>query len=641
VDFVVRASWLLVTGALAVLPCAAGAAAQGDHLSSLVEKSRQLRLAERPEWRKLVHYVPNAVAPGWHSLVDSPQFFNAADGKLDPRSELEATLASFYSGIEETPERQHPQCAFIARRAWLDRELGFDWNRMPRRECKRYRDWHAALNPKGLTLVFASAYLNNPGSMYGHTLLRIDAQDQNERTRLLAYTVNFAAATSETNGLAFAVNGLLGGYAGTFSVLPYYLKVREYSDMENRDLWEYELNLSPDDMERVLMHAWELLPAYFQYFFFDENCSYHLLGLLQVARPELELTAPFRLWALPSDTVRALTRQPGLVTRTVYRPANATIIGQRLNRMSGEERTIAKELSLRKASATDPRLRALPADRAAAVIETSHDYVNYRRATGEKDVAEPGGLARELLVARSRLDAPAQAADVPEPRVRPDQGHGSSRIVLGAGRHAGRDYQEVEARATYHDILDAGEGYPPGAQIEFFKLALRHDRSGATRVERFTPLEIASLSPRDEFFHSGSWRIEAGWKRAFVRDGAEPLIAGVEGGAGGAWSGLGGRATAYAMAEAAGRLHSDLEKGYSAGAGTRAGALIDATPRWRLHGHLQGLKYFLGERDTARSVGLQQRIAVDRDLALRLDLSRKSESGRTFNDGSLSVMLYF
>ena len=87
--------------------------------------------------------------------------------------------------------------------------------------------------------------------MYGHTLLRIDARDQDERTRLLAYAFNSAAAVQEPNGLTFAVQGLLGGYPGTFSVLPYYVKVREYTDLENRDLWEYELALETHEVAEI------------------------------------------------------------------------------------------------------------------------------------------------------------------------------------------------------------------------------------------------------------------------------------------------------------------------------------------------------------------------------------------------------
>jgi hypothetical protein len=75
--------------------------------------------------------------------------------------------------------------------------------------------------------------------------------------------------------------------------MPYYLKVREYSDLENRDIWEYELNLTPEEIDRLLMHAWELGPIHFDYYFFDENCAYHLLGLLEAARPDLTLTEGF------------------------------------------------------------------------------------------------------------------------------------------------------------------------------------------------------------------------------------------------------------------------------------------------------------------------------------------------------------
>ncbi len=70
------------------------------------------------------------------------------------------------------------------------------------------------------------------------------------------------------------------------------------------------------------MHVWELGPTRFDYYFFDENCAYHLLSLLEVARPGLQLTDRFRWWAIPSDTVRAVTDQPGLLKRVVYRPAS-------------------------------------------------------------------------------------------------------------------------------------------------------------------------------------------------------------------------------------------------------------------------------------------------------------------------------
>jgi hypothetical protein len=631
----------LVFAALSLFQASAFASTDNAYLAKLIAKSKQLQLAERPEWLKLVHYVPNLLASGVHGLVDSPGFYNAPDGKINPQAELEATLTSFYSEIEESNEQQNPQCLFVARYSWLNQQLAFDPQRLPQHECKRFKQWHAALDPSGLTLIFASAYLNSPSSMYGHTLMRVDAKDQDEHTRLLAYAVNFAANTNETNGLLFAVNGLFGGYPGAFSILPYYAKVREYSNLENRDLWEYRLNLTPEEVDRVLMHAWELGSIYFQYFFFDENCSYHLLALLQVARPELDFTSQFRWWAIPSDTIRAITRHSELVREVVYRPSNATVIRHELSLMKPQERRLVKELSVRRISLNDPELSALAGDRAAAVLEAGQDYISYRRAAGKNDVSEPTALARELLTARSQLGTVAQTPDVPVPKVRPDQGHGSSRAVLGAGRKDGSNFQELQARATYHDIMDSDGGYARGAQIEFFSLALRHYDFGTTRVEQFTPINILSLSPRDDFFQPMSWKIEAGWQRVRIRDGSETLAFSLDGSIGGTWSNQHNTLLWYALLDGSSRIDADLVNGYALGSGASVGGLFDFNPRWRIHGYARSLRYFLGQQDTPVTLGIEQRYTLGSDSALRLDISRNRELQWTYNSGSLSVLFYF
>lgn len=631
----------LVFAALSLLQASAFATTDNVYLAKLIAKSRQLQLAERPEWLKLVHYVPNLIASGVHGLVDSPGFYNAPNGKTNPQAEVEATLTSFYSDIEESNEQQNPQCLFVARYAWLNEQLAFDPHRLPGKKCTRYQQWRAALDPSGLTLIFASAYLNSPSSMYGHTLLRVDAKNQNEHTRLLAYAVNFAANTNETSGLLFAVNGLFGGYPGAFSILPYYAKVREYSDLENRDLWEYRLNLAPEEVDRVLMHIWELGSVYYQYFFFDENCSYHLLALLQVARPELDLTSQFRWWAIPSDTIRAVTQHSELLKEVVYRPSNATLIHHELSLMNPQEHRLVEELSLRRISLDDPGLSALPEARKAAVLEASQDYISYRRTIGKYDVPEPAALAHELLTARSHLGTVTQTPGVPVPKVRPDQGHGSSRAALGAGRKDGSDFQELQARATYHDIMDSDDGYARGAQIEFFSLALRHYDSGTTRVEQFSPLNILSLTPRDAFFQPISWKIEAGWQRVRIQNGSETLAFSLDGSMGGTWSNQRDTLLWYALLDGSSRVNSDLVNGYALGTGASVGGLFDFNSRWRIHGYARSMRYFLGQLDTPVTLGIEQRFTLGSDSALRLDLSRNRELQWTYNSGSLSVLLYF
>jgi Domain of unknown function (DUF4105) len=620
-------------------------ASAATYLDELKGRSRDLHLSEQREWQRLMHYVSNLITPGVHGLADARRFYLAPDGKTNPQSELEATLTAFFSDVQETDKEQNPQCAFIARYHWLDSQLGFDPGRLKKQACRRFEEWRESLNPAGLTLIFPAASLNDPSSMYGHTLLRVDAKDQDEKTRLLAYAINYAANTNETNGVAFAINGLLGGYPGTFSMMPYYLKVREYSDMENRDVWEYELNLTPEEIDLVLMHVWELGPIYFDYYFFDENCSYYLLELLDAARPDLNLTAPFRWWAIPSDTVREIVGQQGLVKRAVYRPSNATVIRHRLELMNAEERALVGPLARGSIQAADPALAALPASSRARVLEVSQDYLDYLRASGKAPAQASPELARSLLLERSRISTSADDPPVPVPAARPDQGHGTSRVGLGGGRRDGANFVELHARPVYHDLMDPEEGYVRGAQTEFFDFTVRDYSGGVgTRVEDITPLRIVSISPRNEFFQPLSWKIDTGWSRRRLANGSEPLVFNVHGGSGLAWTvpdTLRSSTMVYAFLESTLQADTRLENNYALGIGPRIGALVDLTGRWRAEAYAYEQSFFAGDTDTNWNAGLRQRYTLDRDWALRLDMSRERQEKQTWNTVLLSLHYYF
>ena len=618
-------------------------AADNIYLKELVEQARQKNLAQRPEWLNLLHYKPYPYRPGMRSLADDPAFFNSPHGKTDAAAELESTLAVFFSTAEETDKTQNPQCRFIARYHWLKKELHFDPARLREQSCKRFDQWHAALDPYQITLVFPAAYLNNPASMYGHTLLRIDGKGQDERTRLLAYSISYAANTDETSGLVFAVRGLFGGYPGLFAITPYYIKVREYTDIENRDVWEYQLTLTPREIDRLLMHVWELGPIRFDYYFFDENCAYHLLSLLEVARPGLELTDRFRWWAIPSDTVRAVAEQPGLVKRVVYRPATATIIRRRLADMDDRQSGLSRGLAERKVSSTDDRLHGLPVAEQARVLELAYDYATYRSASG-RDTTTTAQM-HELLLARSRLEVPPQRPEVPVPVVRPDEGHKTSRLALGVGSRGGRHFEEISLRPTYHDLMDDDGGYTRGAQIEFFNMKWRHYRGDdSLHLEEFTPLNIVSLSPRDDFFTPVSWKVNVGWTRKHFSDNDEPLIFRAGGGSGLAFNMPGsheGNSVYYGFLEAELDAGKQFDRNYAMGMGPALGWLTNISDRWRINLYARSLRYGLGDAHNARELTLEQRYSLNRQSALHLGLHRKQEFQDYRNAAEISLQYYY
>jgi hypothetical protein len=612
-------------------------AADDRYLSDLVARAKQLGLAQRAEWRNLLHYKPNWVLPGLRSLADDAGFFNAPNGKTDPEAELEATLASFFSDAVETEKAQNPQCRFAARYHWLKGELGFDPARLIERPCPSFAAWREALNPAGATLIFASAYLNNPASMYGHTLLRIDARDQDDKTRLLAYALNYAAQTRETNGLVFAARGLFGGYPGGFSVGPYYLKVREYNDLDNRDLWEYRLDLSQAELEQLIRHLWELGPTYFDYFFFDENCSYHLLSVLEVARPGLVLTDRFRWWAIPSDTVRVVTEQAGLVKETVYRPSAATVLRRQLAEVPAVRYGLVRELADGRAGADDARLAALVPSEQATVLEAAQGYATYRQTVARDASKATAEHLRSLLVARSRLPE-SEPFVVPRPAVRPDEGHGSARIDPGFGREAGANYAQLRLRPAYHDLLDPEAGYNRGSQIEFFAFALRRAAGGDARLQDFTPIEILSLAPRDEFFRSWSWHLSAGWTREPLADGSQPLVRRFGGGIGPSWDT--GSSLVSLTIDGSLDFSGRFERSHAAGVGPALAWLVDLTPAWRVRLQARHLRYEWGHEHDANEISLAQRYTLGRNHSLRLDLARRDALAGPRNDALLSWLIY-
>ena len=67
--------------------------------------------------------------------------------------------------IAKSQTNQHPQCKFIARYQWLKQQLNFDIKRLPTQPCPKFDAWLEQLQPAGLTLIFPTAYLNNPSSI--------------------------------------------------------------------------------------------------------------------------------------------------------------------------------------------------------------------------------------------------------------------------------------------------------------------------------------------------------------------------------------------------------------------------------------------------------------------------------------------
>jgi hypothetical protein len=560
--------------------------------SCAIARARAAGLARTRDWQVLLHYRPR-VGGGWKSEAAGLGFFLAGRaGQTDPEAELVALLVALFDTPAARPDVEQPQCLFPARTAWVRATLGLDERALPTRACPTYATWRTGISAEAVTLVYTTAFLNSPASMYGHTFLRL-SRATGEGNPLLDYIVNFAADVTTTNGFVYALKGTTGGFAGRFFVMPYYVKVQEYSNIDSRDLWEYELALTKPQVERLVAHAWETRTTTFDYYFFRRNCSYQLLELLEAAVPALHLTDGFWTHAIPSDTVRVVLRQPGLVVRRTARPAILSSMKQRRAWLRGDELASAERWALLPTAAGPLPEPPRPAAREALVLDAAYDYMRFREGLKNEPSDDFKRRERRLFLARGRTGVPPVDVVVRPETDAPEEGHATMRLSAGGGwDNASGAFERLSLRAALHDYLDPPVGYPADATLVMGNLALRYDDdSRRLRLDRLDALDIVSAVPYDRWVHGVSWKVWVGADNAreLGCDGPARNPRGWSCLYGGATTGGGvaarfgrDRVLAFAFADTdlgAGPAFS--RDGFRLGLGGEAGLVGRVTPSWQ------------------------------------------------------------
>ncbi|WP_166216539.1 DUF4105 domain-containing protein [Pseudomonas atagonensis] len=576
-----------------------------------IDPQRLQQLANDRFWISLGHYE-TAKLGGWRSYVSDKKFFLAADGNEHPDHELAATVQALYAPA--SLGEQHAQCVYPARTRWLKSQLNL--TDLPTPPCAEYKKWFKDVSPHSAVMIFPAAYLNSPSSMFGHTLLRIDQADvQSDKTSLLSYAINFGAyIEGSDNSILYAWKGLMGGYPGLFALVPYQEKLSEYRSLENRDLWEYRLNLTQAETARMVEHVWELKQIQFDYFFFDENCSYRLLELLQVARPSLRLTEQFPLTAIPTDTVKAV-KEAGLVESIEYRPSRERELLSRAEPLSGEEQQWVLKVSADQQQLQAPTFKALPRDRQALIIDAAYRLERYRANGQERD---PQRAQRSFELLRAINKNPAPDLEIPQPGL-PEDGHESRTWQAGLGTRGDRAFGEYGLRMAYHDLNDNAESFPLGAQIEILQMKLRQYEGNHWQFQQLDLATIRSLTPRNELLQPLSWQVTGGLERVPGKHDDETLVSHVNGGGGGTWQ-LGEDVLGFALGTVRVEHNNDFAEFVSPAGGFNTGVLWK-NPLGNLSLEAKGDYFINGE--VRRSLSLNQQWELSRNLGLRLSAQRE------------------
>ncbi|MCT7536798.1 Lnb N-terminal periplasmic domain-containing protein [Aliarcobacter butzleri] len=445
------------------------------------------KLYENSYWAKLLHYRDGI------SEIDSTNFFISNNGKEDLKEELFETINSLETGTNNV------LCRFPLRVEWLKQNIPTLEEKIVPYSCEELDKFLELTDAKYVTMVFPTAHINSPASMYGHTFLKVGGDKE---TPLISNAINYAAKTDEKNGLIFAYNGLFGGYEGRYSIMPYYEKIKEYNNLEQRDVWEYDLNLSQEEINKLVLHTWELKDSYADYYFFKENCSYNVLWLLEIARPSLDLVSYFDFKAIPLDTIKILTKYDGLIVDSRYRYSNLKkmkhILNEEIENKEFLKAYINDEIELPDSLSQSDKI---------SYLDFKIAYTQYQRSEDGTEKKEYIKNYLKLLKERSSYKQ-TRTYNIKSP-LDPLISHDSARIGLF---YDSNDSFETSIKPAYNDMYDIVDGYLQGAYIDFFELNFKKQKDKDVKLDRFTLIKIKSYSPQDMIFKPISWGIDAGYE---------------------------------------------------------------------------------------------------------------------------------
>ena len=585
--------------------------------AQLVSRIKQLNLADDDTWKSLLHVDSTFWSQSNSSRSESPDFVI----KQNLESELLKTITGFLNS--EPISDDHLICKYPARYKWISSKLPELGSIDPVEKCPSLKTWYQAIDAQKVSVIFPASFLNNPASAFGHTFIRFDQPNQTEQTRLLAYAVDYAAQTQGDDALTYALKGIFGGYSGLYSVSPYYKKVTQYSDLENRDIWEYQLGFKPEEVAMLVLHVWELRNIPFTYYYFDENCSYHVLGLLDVARPSLKLTQKLRTWVIPIDTVRVLDSIPDLIYKKTFRPSAVTKLKQTIHAASDSSRKVVSDLLLGKFDS----IKELDKTQKAQAIDLAYEFQTYQRIKSGTEDARDKQIAWDLLRHRSELGY-VESSNVSDPD-KPESGHKSSQFSIGSGFSDKEFSSEFSVRPAFHSLIDPIVGYPFGSEIKFFDTTFRISESDNLSIEQFTPLQITSLSPVDEFLNPLSWQVRLHGERVRTLKEIEPFVFYTDVGFGKSIS-FDDKLLIYGLLSISGEYTEHISNGYSIGAGPAAGLIWLQDDELALEiSHRQNWYGIFGDTHVLSDFKISQRVSIFDDSQLKFEFGSRYQFSQT------------
>lgn len=228
-------------------------------------------------------------------------------------------------------------CKYPAKYSFLDEKLDLN---ISFNHCNDLNNFMKDSMGESASIVFVSSFLSSPSSFFGHVFLKSNKKDN----IFFSQTISYAAEVPEDTGFFKMIySGVGGDFLGTLNVTPYFKLLENYNVMEQRNIEEYQLNLTKKEVKRMLLHTYELLLEKDHYKFFENNCATELLWLINVAKPDANIMKDKAFFDTPYGVVKTAHKLGLLKNEMMTRDSMLSNMNELYFSMSQEEKEVFKE----------------------------------------------------------------------------------------------------------------------------------------------------------------------------------------------------------------------------------------------------------------------------------------------------------
>ena len=79
---------------------------------------------------------------------------------------------------------------------YLKKKLNILDTDLPKLKCQNFNDWTFSNSVQSISMIYASGFLGNPATFYGHTLLKLNSRRTTNQTKLMDQSINYGIKSS-------------------------------------------------------------------------------------------------------------------------------------------------------------------------------------------------------------------------------------------------------------------------------------------------------------------------------------------------------------------------------------------------------------------------------------------------------------